>query len=143
MIINVSHQKGGTGKSTIVYHLTQTFVNKDFKVQLLDLDNQDSCISVNELRDVPHKHIKSISDDESLIKAIEEKKDGEIIIIDSGGFDSSLTRLAIMAADINITPVADKVMDLLAVIKKYSLILQQIEEATKEDTKTYILLKYL
>lgn len=140
MIINFSHQKGGTGKSTIAYHITKAFIDKGFKVQLLDLDNQDSCLNVNGLREVPQEHIKNIADDTALIKVIEETKKDEIIIIDSGGFDSSLTRLAIMGADINITPVADKVMEILAVIKKYSVILKEIEEATQESTKTYVLL---
>ncbi len=140
MIINFSHQKGGTGKSTISFHIVQAFKNKGYSVQLLDLDNQNSCIDANNLRDLPFDYVTSIATEKELVKAIEEVKKNEIIIIDSGGFDSSLTRIAIMGADINITPVADKAFELLAVINKYSVILEEIEAATDEETKTYILL---
>jgi len=140
MILNFSHQKGGTGKSTLAYHITQAFIEKGYITKLIDLDNQKSCISVNQLRESPKDHILSVTNEAELINAIETAKEDEITIIDSGGFDSTLTRIAITGADINITPVADKVMDLLAVINKYSVILKEIEEATHEKTKTYVLL---
>ncbi len=140
MIINMSHQKGGTGKSTISFHLANAFKSKGYKVQLLDLDNQNSCIHANNLREVPLDYIINVEDEKQLISAIENAKEDEIIIIDSGGFDSSLTRIAIMGADINITPVADKAFEILAVINKYSVILEEIEEVTQDKIKTYILL---
>jgi chromosome partitioning protein len=140
MIINFSHQKGGTGKSTIAYHLAKAFENKGYKTTIYDLDIQDTCIEYNNLRDTPKTNILNITEDEKLIEVIDQAKEDEIYIIDSGGFDSSLTRLAIMGADINITPIADKVSEILAITKKYSKILEEIEEATQERTSTYVLL---
>ncbi|MDL1957374.1 MAG: division plane positioning ATPase MipZ [Candidatus Desulfofervidus auxilii] len=140
MIINFSHQKGGTGKSTIAYHLAKAFEDKGFKTTIYDLDIQDTCIEYNNLRDIPKSNILNITEDEKLIEVIDQAKEDEIYIIDSGGFDSSLTRLAIMGADINITPIADKVSEILAITKKYSKILKEIEEATQEQTSTYVLL---
>ena len=140
MIFNFSHQKGGTGKSIMAYHTTKAFIDKGYRVRLLDLDNQDTCISINELRDVPLEYIINIENDKQLIDIINEANEDEVLIIDSGGFDSSLTRLAIMGSDINITPVADKVTEILAVIKKYSLILEEIETKTNQKVSSYILL---
>lgn len=140
MIINFSHQKGGTGKSTIAYNTAKVFIDRGYKVKLLDLDIQNTCVSLNELREVPLDYIINVVSDELLIELINKAKEDEIIIIDSGGFDSSLTRLAIMGADINITPVADKVTEILAVIKKYSFILEEIEQQTNEKVNSYVLL---
>ena len=140
MIINLTHQKGGTGKSTIAYHLAKTFEEKGFKVTILDLDIQDTCIHFNHMREKPKTNIINIEEDTELITTIENANEDEIFIIDSGGFDSSLTRLAIMGADINITPIADKVSEILAITKKYSKILEGIENATKEPIIAYVLL---
>jgi len=140
MIINFSHQKGGTGKSTIAYNLAEAYENMSFKTTILDLDIQDTCLEYNSLRDTPKTNIVNIREDAQLIAAIENASEDEIIIIDSGGFDSSLTRLAIIGADINITPIADKVSEILAITKKYSKILKEIEEATQESITTYVLL---
>jgi len=140
MIINASHQKGGTGKSTIIWNLARAFILLGYKVKLLDLDIQGSCISINNKREVPLDYIITITEEKDLIDIVNNAKDDEIILIDSGGFDSTLTRLAIMGADINITPVPDKVTALLAVIEKYSVILEEIAESTGEEIKTFVLL---
>lgn len=140
MILNLSHQKGGTGKSTIAYHLAMAFILLEFKVKLLDLDIQDTCVSLNELREEKLDYIINVTEEQEFVDIINNATEEEIIIIDSGGFDSTLTRLAIMGADINLTPVADKVTELLAVIKKYSVILEEIEEETEIKVKSYVLL---
>ena len=140
MIINASHQKGGTGKSTVIYNLARAFILLGYKVKVLDLDIQSTCISINRKREIPLDYIINITEEQELIDIVNNSKEDEIILIDSGGFDSTLTRLAIMGADINITPVPDKVTALLAVIEKYSVILEEIAESTGEDIKTYILL---
>jgi cellulose biosynthesis protein BcsQ len=64
----------------------------------------------------------------------------EIIIIDTGGFDSVLSRLAIMGSDINLTPISDKVTEILAVIHKYNQILREIKADTNINVSSYVLL---
>ena len=140
MIINLSHQKGGTGKSTLAYNLTRAFHIMGYKVKLLDLDSQNTCVNINELREEELDYIVNIEHKEDLIEEINTHNEDEIIIIDSGGFDSNITRLAIQGADINLTPVADKVTEVLAVTKKYSLILEDLAKETNDDIRTYILL---
>lgn len=140
MILNFSHQKGGTGKSTLAYNLAESYRRRGIKTVLYDLDLQHTCVSLNGLRDKPYDDILTIGREEDLVNVVNAADKDGVIIIDSGGFDSALTRLAIMGADINITPVADRVTELLAVIQKYSTILEEIEENTKDSVVSYILL---
>ena len=140
MVIDISHQKGGTGKSTIAYNLADAYRKQGKKVKLYDLDLQHTCIGLNGLRDNPFNDIFTVDNENELVDIINKAQKEDIIIIDSGGFDSSLTRLAIMGADINLTPVADKVTELLAVIQKYSVILDEIKQETGEEVKSYIIL---
>ena len=140
MIIDISHQKGGTGKSTIAYNLADAYRRQGKKVKLYDLDLQHTCIGLNGLRDKQFNDILTVDNENELVDIINNAKKEDIIIIDSGGFDSSLTRLAIMGADINLTPVADKVTELLAVIQKYSVILDEIKQETGEEVESYIIL---
>ena len=131
MIINISHQKGGTGKSTIAYNLAIALMLLGYTVTLVDADIQNTVTSINELRETPLDFVIIINDEDELVNFINNANAEDIIIIDSGGFDSSLTRISIMGADINVTPLSDKVTELLAVVKKYSVILEEIEEEIK------------
>ncbi len=62
------------------------------------------------------------------------------LIIDSGGFDSLYTRLAILGADINISPTADKTIELLALVTAYDSTLHQLSRKLR---KKYFLLMVL
>ena len=141
MIINVSHQKGGTGKSTIAFNLAIALKLKGYTVTLVDTDIQNTVTSINtRLRENPLNYIIKVNDDTQLVECINNAKEEDIMIIDSGGFDSSLTRISIMGADINLTPLADQVTELLAAADKYSVILSEIEAEIGEKISTYIVL---
>ncbi len=113
-IINFSHQKGGVGKSLLSYHLAY-LLKDNYDVQLLDLDNQKSLSSIHKLRN--HKlqqhsiPIKTVHSKHELIDLINSIDDNQYLIIDSGGFDSLYTRLAILGADINISPMLIKLLN--------------------------------
>ena len=142
LIVNLSHQKGGVGKSTLAYNITDAFRILGFKVRLLDVDIQNTCGGLNALRETPFDDIEKVADEARLIELINNSStDGsEIIIIDTGGFDSALSRLAIMGSDINLTPVSDKVTEVLAVVQKYSQTLGEIETDTNTHVSSYVLL---
>jgi len=142
LIINLSHQKGGVGKSTLAYNITDAFRIFGFKVKLIDIDIQNTCTGLNSLREIPYTDIEQVSDEEKFIELINNSSsDGsEIIIIDTGGFDSTLSRLAILGSDINLTPVSDKVTEVLAVVQKYSKILNELETDTKILVSSFVLL---
>jgi len=91
----------------LAYNITDAFRILGFKVRLLDVDIQNTCGGLNGLRETPFDDIEKVADEARLIELINNSStDGsEIIIIDTGGFDSALSRLAIMGSDINLTPV--------------------------------------
>ena len=142
LIVNLSHQKGGVGKSTLAYNIADAFRILGFKVKLLDVDIQNTCGGINSLRETPFPDIEKVSDEARLIELINNSStDGsEILVIDTGGFDSALSRLAIMGSDINLTPVSDKVTEVLAVVQKYSQTLEEIETDTDTHVSSYVLL---
>lgn len=142
LIVNLSHQKGGVGKSTLAYNITHAFSTLGFKVRLLDIDAQNTCGGLNSLREKPFTSIEKVVDNKRLVEIINNSStDGsEILIIDTAGCDSDLSRLAIMGADINITPISDKVTELLAILQKYSKILEEIDANTDMSISSYVLL---
>jgi chromosome partitioning protein len=142
LIVNLSHQKGGVGKSTLAYNIADAFRILGFKVKLLDLDIQNTCEEVNALRVSPFTDIKKVLNKEKLIELINNSSShgSEILIIDTGGFDASLSKLAILGADINLTPISDKVTEILAVVKKYNQTLKEIESDTNRYVSSYVIL---
>ncbi len=113
-IINFSHQKGGVGKSLLSYHLAY-LLKDNYDVQLLDLDNLKSLSSIHNYAIINFNNtlspIKTVHSKHELIDLINSIDDNQYLIIDSGGFDSLYTRLAILGADINISPTADKLLN--------------------------------
>ena len=49
MIIAVAHQKGGVGKSTIVWNLAQA-LSKSYEIEIVDIDIQKTLTYTNEIK---------------------------------------------------------------------------------------------
>jgi chromosome partitioning protein len=145
MIIVVSHQKGGVGKSTIAWNLATLF-QEEFNVELVDLDIQKTLTYANELRRTKAKlkplTIRSFETPQDFKKYINGDSDDRISIVDVGGFDSSMNRLAIVIADLIITPVSDKSFELLG-IKTFEKVLVQLDELVDHDVTVKVLLNNL
>lgn len=142
MIISVSHQKGGVGKSTISFNIAIELSKKFDDVTIIDLDVQKTLTKANQIRINNHMtslNIVEFDNDEKMIKFLEHVQDTQIVIIDSGGFDSSLNRLAIIGADIILTPVTDKTFDLLG-LQKYEEILEELSEIQKSTIISHVFL---
>lgn len=139
MIISIAHQKGGVGKSTIAFNLAHYL--SDFNPVLIDLDLQNTVTYANKIR-AQHTtpfQVLTISSDQEL-KAILQKSNGtNLYIIDTGGFDSSLNRLSIMISDLVITPVSDKLFEILG-LKKFESILAELTKIKKEPVIAKVLL---
>ena len=142
MIIAISHQKGGVGKSTIAWNIA-TALQKKYTVELVDLDIQKTLTYTNEIRKNQTKlkalRIRTFGDAEAFKKYINSDNDEKLSIVDIGGFDSSMNRLAIITADMVITPVSDKSFELLG-LKSFEGILAQLSELIQDDLKVKILL---
>lgn len=140
MIITLSHQKGGVGKSTVAWNLAVNF-SKIIDTRIIDLDTQRSLTVTNALRQ-QHKmdpiEMLHFNTAEELAHYAQNDLDNTLTIIDSGGFDSAYNRVAIMASDLLITPVSDKPFDLMG-LQKYEEILKSLSEIQGETIKTNIL----
>jgi len=145
MIIVVSHQKGGVGKSTIAWNLA-TLLQEQYFVELVDLDIQKTLTYANELRkkgnNLEPLNIKNFETPQDFKKYIDKDSDKKISIIDVGGFDSSMNRLAIVVADLIITPVSDKSFELLG-IKTFEKTLIELNSLVEHDIKVKVLLNNL
>lgn len=145
MIIAISHQKGGVGKSTIAWNLALA-LQKKYDVELVDLDIQKTLTYTNEIRRHQTKlkplKIRTFQNAEDLKRYINSDSDDKLSIIDLGGFDSTMNRIAIITADLVITPVSDKNFELLG-LKSFEQILSQLSELIDGDLKVKVLLNNL
>jgi len=144
MIITLSHQKGGVGKSTIAWNLAVHFSNI-LPTKIIDLDTQQSLTQTNQIRiaeGMPSLDFKQINNAGELALYIDNDTDEKLTIIDSGGFDSTLNRVAIVSSDLLMTPVSDKPFDLMG-LQKYNEILKSLSKIQNETLKTYIIFNNL
>ncbi|OCK44205.1 conjugal transfer protein TraA [Tenacibaculum soleae] len=113
--ILITHQKGGTGKSTLTFNLAQN-ISKNASVAILDLDLQGSLSSVKDLvtdfEIIPYKgRIKEI-----------QNLDYDFIFIDTPPYLSQQLPELIQVADLIIIPTKAGVLDLLAINSTIELI---------------------
>lgn len=145
MIIAISHQKGGVGKSTIAWNLALV-LQKKYDVELVDLDIQKTLTYTNEIRKHQTKlkplKIRTFQNAEDLKRYINSDSDDKLSIIDLGGFDSTMNRITIITADLVITPVSDKNFELLG-LKSFEQILSQLSTLIEGDLKVKVLLNNL
>lgn len=152
MIITASHQKGGVGKSTLIWNLAIAY-SFFHKVKVIDLDMQKTFTQSYKLRCLNYKNgelpeSSSVSIDnvelisledcpntkEKFIEILRSVKREEIMLIDSGGFDSELNRIAILASNILLTPVSTKFFDLMG-LRQYE---GKLKELSKKSNKKII-----
>lgn len=140
MIVTLSHQKGGVGKSTVAWNLAVLF-SPILETRIIDLDTQRSLSVTNALRQehglnpIAMRHFNSAGE----LAEYAQSDSGDVLnIIDSGGFDSAYNRVAMIASDMLITPVSDKPFDLMG-LQKYEEILKSLSEIQGETIKTHIL----
>ncbi len=140
MILTLSHQKGGVGKSTVAWNLAVYF-SGIMDTRIVDLDTQRSLTVTNALRkehNLPSIKMIHFNTAEELAEYAAADSDDVLTIIDSGGFDSAFNRVAIIASDLLITPVSDKPFDLMG-LQKYEEILKSLSVIQGETIKTHVL----
>ncbi|MDO9055140.1 MAG: ParA family protein [Sulfuricurvum sp.] len=140
MILTLSHQKGGVGKSTVAWNLAVHF-SSFIDTRIVDLDTQRSLTVTNALRQEHHLapiQMLHFNTAEELAEYAAADSEDTLTIIDSGGFDSAYNRIAIIASDLLITPVSDKPFDLMG-LQKYEDILRSLSDIQGESIKTHVL----
>ncbi len=139
-IIVVAHQKGGVGKSTIAANLAVE-LSKKCELVVIDLDMQKSLAYFNSVRKNANltpfdiQHIKTTDELKNLIN-----NNNKVLLIDVGGFDSDMNRIAILGADLIITPVSDSGIELIGLLS-FRNILREIREHRKNLTASILLNK--
>ncbi|MBM3631863.1 MAG: ATPase [Alphaproteobacteria bacterium] len=131
MIIVFGNTKGGTGKSTLAVHITVDLLYREKRVICMDCDCDQGTLSRywenrmefqkrNE-RTIPMPlHTKRFSPRHDTPEAMTEhlrllkdqRDTWDVLIIDTAGYDSVLSRYAHSLADILITPMNDSAIDL-------------------------------
>jgi len=137
-VITVSHQKGGVGKSTVALNISVE-LSKKYKVGVIDLDHQRSMTifqGIRENRGLKKLNVFPVENDNELMSLMNNFEG--ILIIDSGGFDSDLNRIAMLGSDIIITPVSNSLIELYG-LEKFKIIIEDLHKI-KNDIKAHILL---
>ncbi len=134
-VIVLGNEKGGTGKSTTAMHLIVALLGLGYAVGSIDLDSRQGSLSrylenrgryMRETgRVVPmprhHRVLRSTAGGRQEAEAEERTRlhevfanlsDRDIVVIDTPGSDSYLSRLGHVNADTLITPVNDSFMDI-------------------------------
>jgi len=141
MIIAISHQKGGVGKSTLAYNLSVE-LSKKYQTKVVDLDVQQTITACNVLRSKFGQKkliILSFEDKKEFIDFLNNDEEDTLTIIDTGGFDSGLNRVAMYAADLIITPVSTEFLEVIG-LEKYKKILKEVSKKVDKSIKTHVIL---
>ncbi|MBD3808286.1 MAG: ParA family protein [Campylobacterales bacterium] len=141
MVITVSHQKGGVGKSTLAFNIAVE-LSKKYKVEMVDLDVQQTVSTYNVIRssmDQAPIDVHVFSNDKQFVDYVNNIDDSVIAIVDSGGFDSSLNRIAILISDFILTPVSTEFTEIMG-LEKYQSILSELQKTTDNSIITNVVL---
>jgi chromosome partitioning protein len=137
MIITIAHSKGGVGKSLLAWHLAIAL-----DMPIIDLDFQKTLVYTNQLRiGNGYKSLEIIQPEspEAFAEFMEEWDEDKDIIIDVGGFDSNLNRVAMYISDMIITPAVDRVTE-MAGLYKFHQIIEELSENMEIEIRADILL---
>lgn len=134
-VIVLGNEKGGSGKSTVAFHLAVSLLYQGYRVATIDVDSRQQTLttSVRNRRNwsarqhlrVPHTthyHLPMARGDsvaerqtfefEMFREAVNDvERQADFIVVDTPGFDTHLTRLAHSLADTLVTPLNDSLID--------------------------------
>lgn len=114
-IVLITHQKGGVGKSTLVFNLAVN-LRENAKVCIIDMDAQGSLMNIKELSEVP---IYSNSELKEVMK-----RDYDFIFIDTPPYLTDRLSELCKLADVIVIPTKAGVLDLLAIKSTIDIIEQ-------------------
>ncbi|MHC3127280.1 ATPase [Brevundimonas sp. GN22] len=150
LVIVIGNEKGGAGKSTLAIHIATGLLHAGKKVAIIDLDlrqrsmerffaNRKVWLAANG-HELPQPYVPDMGDGKALAKAEPAEQiakfeaafadavpNAEVILIDTPGGDTTLSRVAHARADQIVTPMNDSFVDfdLLGQVDPVTLELQK------------------
>ena len=142
MIISVTSLKGGVGKSTVAQNLAVLFAHAGWKVCIVDVDTNQSCLRWSSYRDekLPSIPVYGLTDGSVLAANIKHlNNDFDIVIIDGTPALNALTSKIILLADMLFIPICAGIMDTWAT-EKFLLRYQDAVEEKGEDIPAFFMM---
>ena len=124
MTIVVAHTKGGVGKSTLAWNLAHALYEAGEVVKIVDLDFQQTLYFINGLNEESKMEVLQPQDAKELLDIFENHHG--YLIVDVGGFDSDINRLAMSKADKILVPVSSSVTEIIG-FQTFKAILEDID----------------
>ncbi len=132
MIFVFAHPKGGVGKSTLAFNFFAWLkYEKKVNAVLVDIDGQNSISKINEIRQDNEKDVFDIKiannySHQGIIDLCNQLiSENKIIVVDTGGFDSTLNRVVVALGDMIIIPLNDSPMEMVR-LSDFNKILEEI-----------------
>ena len=116
MILAITNQKGGTGKSTLATNLAVCFARRGAEVLLVDADPQHSALDWRADRPdaVPRIHVVGLPVDNLHREIPPLATKFAVLLIDGGGRITTAARAAVSVADFVLVPTLPSKPDLLS-----------------------------
>ncbi|SGZ07752.1 Putative uncharacterized protein [Moritella viscosa] len=134
MIIAIAHNKGGVGKTTLSLNIA-AILKPDI---IIDQDTHQSLVILNQLRDGTPLPVVTCNSRNKLIELLKKSNDNRHILIDCGGFDSDVNRLAVAAADMVIVPANDDTTELIG-LRHFNQVLAEISAEMDDKIIAHVL----
>jgi chromosome partitioning protein len=128
MILAVTNQKGGTGKSTIATNLAVCFARNGAEVLLVDADPQHSALDWRTDRpdELPRIHVVGLPVDNLHREIPPLATKFAVLLIDGGGRITATARAAVSVADFVIVPTLPSKPDLLSTQDFFTQVIEEV-----------------